>query len=307
MMTQRQPLHFTLRQLEVFLAIAQHRTTAAAALELSLSQSAVSSSLQTLENAYEMRLFDRVGKRLELNALGRHLRASAESLLAHARELEADMSGHENIGDLRIGASYTIANHLAIDYIAAWLEQYPNARIDISTGNSPEVIAQLLNYEIDVGLIENEINHADLELRPWMDDELVVFCSPEHALAQRQRLSTHDMLAVNWILRERDSGARQRFDQVFAPLLAELNVYLEFPHNEPIRRAVERGLGIGCLSEKVLQPYFDNGSLIPLTLESRYRMQRTFFICTRREPYRQPLLDAFVHLCLTESNYSVTR
>lgn len=301
----RDAVGFSLRQLDVFLAVANAQTTAAAAQRLALSQSAVSATLRSLEAEYDLELFDRVGKRLVLNPTGRRLRAKAEALLAHARELEVDLLGTDQIGDLTIGASFTIANHLAVDYLARWLNDYPDARVDIATGNSPDIVNRVLDYSVDLGLIENEFSHPDLELIPWLNDELIVFCSPDHPLAKREALSEADMLSARWILREKDSGARQHFDQTFASLLPQLQVYLEFRHNEPIRRAVEQGLGISCLSEKVLQSHFDSGALIPLKLNSRFRMRRRFFVCLRKRGNYRPAVERFVKLCTAGASIGI--
>lgn len=299
-MQRKESLRYSLKQLEVFMAVAAHGTTAAAAEHLALSQSATSSALNTLERSYNVQLFERVGKRLVLSAMGHRLLEQADALLSHARELESSLLGHSMIGDLNIGASYTIANHLTVDYITQWLERHPDARIDVATGNSPDIVSRVLDAEVDLGMIENEAGHPELELIPWLHDELLVFASPTHPLANKAHLSASDLLSARWILREKDSGARQRFDQTFSKLLPNLQLYLEFRHNEPIRRAVEQGLGIGCLSEKVLQPFIDDGKLVALKVAPEYRMQRRFFLCLRKHRWHRPAVDDFVDLCLTE-------
>ena len=290
-------MRFTLRQLEVFLAIARHKNTFLAAEDLYMSQSAVSAALKTLEKAYEIQLFDRIGKRLELNEVGKTLRRKAESLLAHAREFDEDLKGHDQIGHLKIGASFTIANHLAVNYLASYLTEYPGAEVDFSVANSPEIVSRVLNYEVDLGMIESEVNHSELELIPWMDDELIVFCSPDHPLARKGKLSDRDILENRWILREAESGARQTFNRAFTSLLPRLDVYFEFKHNEAIKKAVESGLGIGCLSQIVLQGNFREGSLIPLKLSRKHQMKRTFYIALAKNRYRKRAVDAWVRTC----------
>jgi len=289
---------FSLRQLEIVLGVVSEGSTAAAAEKLHLSQSAVSAALKTLEDTYGVALFDRVGRRLVLNRVGERLREGASALLEHAREFEQLIAGHQDIGDLTIGASYTIANHLAIDYLSQWLERYPEARVDIVPGNSPDIVNKVIEQQVDIGLIEEEVSHPMLTLTPWLEDELVVFCSPDHPLAPRGALTEEDLLRERWILREEGSGARQRFDQTFSTLLPKLELFLEFRHNEPIRRAVEQGMGIGCLSEKVLASHFENGALVPLRLPPIYRMQRRFFICTRRKDFERAAVASFTDLCL---------
>jgi len=287
-------MRYTLKQLEVFLAIAKHKNTGRAAEELFLSQSAVSAALQNLEKSYNIQLFDRVSKRLELNEVGKTLRKKAESLVAHAEEFNRELIGHERIGHLKVGASYTIANHLAISCLAGYLEDYPDAQVDILSGNSPDVVSMVLNYEVDIGMIESEINHRDLELIPWLDDELLVFCAPNHPLAKRKRVPDSELKKYRWILREEDSGARQTFDRAFQTLLPQLDVYLEFKHNEAIKKAVEAGLGIGCLSGRVLQGNFRDGSLVPVNISARHTMGRTFYFALNKASYRTPAIRCWL-------------
>src|SRR3954468_894106 len=106
-------MRYTLRQLEVFLAVARVDSVSRAATPLAMSQSAASASLADLERQFDVRLFDRIGKRLQLGALGRSLRPRAEALLESARHLEQALGGQADVGRLRIGATLTIGNYLA--------------------------------------------------------------------------------------------------------------------------------------------------------------------------------------------------
>lgn len=291
-------MRYTLRHLEIFLAVARHKNTTTAAEELHLSQSAVSAALLVLEKNYDVRLFDRAGKRLELNQVGQSLRNKAEALIAHAREFDLELIRHQDIGHLRVGASFTIGNHLAVNCLAAYLADHPEAHVEFDISNSPEVIAKVLNYEVDIGMVENASPRRELELIPWLDDELVVFCSPDHPLAsKRGPLSEKDMVEVSWILREPESGARRTFENAFASQLSAMRVYLEFKHNEAIKRAVEAGLGVGCLSQIVLQNNFREGSLVPLRLNNRFQLRRTFYFALAAGRYHKKAADNWLEVC----------
>ncbi|MGV6806886.1 MAG: LysR substrate-binding domain-containing protein [bacterium] len=294
-------MRFTIRQLEVFLSIARNGNTSLAAEELFLSQSAVSAALQSLERTYDISLFDRVGKRLLLNEIGATIRQEAESLVAHARDFELKLQRHEEFGHLNIGASFTIANHLAVNYLALYLADYPDAKVEFAVANSPEIVSKVLNYEVDLGMIETEIKHSDLDLIPWIDDELIVFCSPDHPLANKKLLTEKDLVSTRWILREPGSGARQTFDRAFSAVLPKIDVYLEFKHNEAIKRAVENGLGIGCLSRVVLQSNFRDGSLIPLRIPAKHQMKRTFYFVLSKARYRKQAVSRWIEQCSTGS------
>ncbi len=290
-------LRLTLRQLEIFLAVAQQGTTSEAGNALAMSQSAVSASLKSLQENHSTVLFDRVGNRLALNHAGRKFEIRARQLLDEARKLESELRSASPSGDLKISASFTIANHLMVDYLTAWLGRYPFARVDISPGNTPDVVERVLKRESELGLIENETAASGVELIPWVEDELFAFCAPSHPLAAKGRLTEADVLREDWILREPESGARSLFDQVFTAHLPRLRVRLEFRHNEPILRAVEQELGIGCLSEKVLAPHLDQGGLVALSLPKKCRLKRRFYFCLRQQRTHRPEVEAFLSLC----------
>jgi DNA-binding transcriptional LysR family regulator len=289
-------MKFTLRQLQIFLSVAKHQNISRAAAELHMSQSAASEALLNLEHMYEIRLFDRVSNKLVLNAIGRTIRREAENLLTHCQGFEKALKDHKEVGHIKVGASFTIGNHLATRYLAGYLEENSDADVQLDIANTPEVVAKVLNYEVDIGMIEGATQHRDLELIPWREDELVVFCAAHHPLAQKKVLTTADIKAAAWILREPGSGARQTFERALASLLPDINIYLEFKHNEAIKNAVESGLGIGCLSRIVLQRNFANGDLIPLQLPRR-NMRRTFYFALPKKRSHSASVAAWMQVC----------
>lgn len=291
-----QAVKYTLRQLEVFLAVAQHESVSRAAKSLNLSQSAASAALQSLEHHYGVTLFDRHGNRLSLNPVGHSLRLEAETLFSHCQQFEQSLQRHADLGHLRIGASFTIGNHLVVRYLPDYLNRYPDADVQLITANTPEVVDKVLNYEVDLGMIEREVQHRDLELIPWKEDELVVFCSAGDPLAGKGKLNTRDIREARWILREPDSGARYTFDRALGDLLPEINIYQEFRHNEAIKSAVESGLGIGCLSRVVLEKDFASGALVPLQLPRR-DMRRRFYFALPRKRHSKAAVDTWIQLC----------
>ncbi len=289
-------MKYTLRQLQIFLAVAKHQNISRAAQSLHMSQSAASEALLTLEHTYDVRLFDRTGNKLALNSIGRSLRREAENLLAHCQAFEHKLLDHRELGHIKVGASFTIGNHLATRCLAGYLARYPEAEVQLDIANTPDVVARVLNFEVDIGMIEGEVHHRELELVAWRDDELVVFCAADHPLSGKKSLSNRDIREAQWILREPDSGARQTFDRALAGLLPDLNIYLELKHNEAIKNAVESGLGIGCLSRIVLQKNFANGDLVPLTLPRR-NMRRTFYFALPRTRFHLESVASWMRIC----------
>jgi len=131
---------------------------------------------------------------------------------------------------------------------------------------------------------------------PWRGDRLMVFCAPDHPLADKAELTDQDLLAATWILRESGSGTRQTFDRAMHGLLPDLNVLLELQHTEAIKRAVTAGMGVGCLSEVALQDAFDRGSLIPLPVPHR-DLERSFYFIMHRQKYRSAGVEQWLQLC----------
>lgn len=293
-------MRYTLRQLEIFLAAAQHENLSKAAESLALSQSAVSGALKELEGQFNLQLFDRVGKRLRLNEFGRLLQPRAEELLDRARELEVVLGSRAVSGPIKLGATLSIGNYLAVPLIARYMEENPGSRILLEVGNTATTSEKVLRYELDMGLIEGELNHPELDITPWRDDELVVFCSPEHPLAQKRQLSDSDVLAAQWILREQGSGTRQTFDRAMHDLLPRLDIVLELQHTEAIKRAVEGGIGLGCLSKITLEDAFRAGRLVPLSLPKR-DFSRRFYVVLHRQKYRTAAMAHWLELLLTQA------
>ena len=286
-------MRFTLRQLQVFLAVARHENVSRAAEELALSQSAASGALQTLEQQYALQLFDRVGKRLQLNEAGHRLQGKVAALLEHASNLEQEFSASDARASISLGATLTIGNYLAVPLIAEYRHLHPGTQIQLLVENTEHIAYKLRHFAIDAALIEGVIHDDELNIEHWRDDDLVVFCAPEHPLAQQQTLEDADLLAADWILRETGSGTRQQVDYAFHDLLPELKVSMELQHTEAIKRSVELGLGISCLSRLTLETAFERGTLIPLEVPGR-DFHRRLYLATHKQKFISPPLAAWL-------------
>ncbi|WP_370980318.1 LysR substrate-binding domain-containing protein [Agaribacterium sp. ZY112] len=289
-------MRYSLRQIEVFLAIAHHENVSRAAEQLALSQSAASGALKELENQFDVQLFDRIGKRLKLNEQGRLLRTKAESLLALATEVQEELSTDKALGNLQVGATLTIGNYLCVDLMEAYLQAAPEAHINLNIANTERIKHELLNFDIDIGMLEGEIQHPDLDIQAWREDKMVCFCSPEHKLAKKQQVSASELKQQSWILREIGSGTRQTFDRAMDKSAGKPQVRLELEQTEAIKRAVSKGLGISCLSEICLEEDFKHGNLVPLAC-NELDLSRTLYLAVHKHKYRNASLEQWLKLC----------
>jgi len=261
----------TLRQLQIFQCVAQRGSTAAAAQAVALSQSAVSAALIELENLLELRLFDRIGKRLQLNDNGRALLPQALALLEGAGAVERWARERESqIGTLRIGASTTIGNYLLPDILADFqrslgMPARRGLRLQVMIANTAAVTAQVAAFELDLGLIEGPCHDHDLNVQPWLEDELLVVVAAHDPMLPRGRnrvLTLQALRQATWLLREQGSGTREIINQLLTPHLHQLRAGIEFGNSEAIKRAAASGLGISCLSRYVVDDFLRSGALV---------------------------------------------
>jgi DNA-binding transcriptional LysR family regulator len=289
-------MKYTLRQLEIFVAISRTESVSRAAGELALSQSATSTALGELERQFSLQLFDRVGKSLRINEAGQKLLPRAVELLDRAKEIEGMLNGHTGFGHIKIGATLTVGNYLGTILAAQFLQAHPESRIRLQVHNTRTIVQQIANHELDLGLIEGDCHHPDIEVETWIADELVVFSAPGHRLAKQRKTSMDQLLQEPWILREKGSGTREAFDRAFHNHHARLDIRLELEHTEAIKRAVEAGLGIGCISHLALKDAFRRGSLVPLATPC-LDLGRYFYFLWHKQKYQTAGMREFLSLC----------
>lgn len=251
-------LRLTLRELELFCAIAKHGSVRRAAEAVALTQSATSQALARLEQALDAPLFDRRGRRLVLNEAGRLLLPRAQRLLDDAQALQGLLAGAPM--SIHLGASTTIANYLLPQLLAELRRREPAAQVRLSAGNTAEVVAAVAAMRLDFGLIEGPCRHPQLQVTHWRDDELVPIAPPGHALAQG-RVRRQQLAAARWLLRESGSGTRDEVERWLLLHVGEVRADMELGDNEAIKRAVAAGVGISCLPRLVVADLLASGAL----------------------------------------------
>jgi len=288
--------HLTLRQLQIFCVVAQAGTTAAAAASIALSQSATSAAVNELEHALGLPLFDRVGKRLQLNDNGRALIPMARSVLDGAQSISRWAADHETqVGNLRIGASTTIGNYLLPAILSGFRASLhgPACRgwnLHVAIANTAAIAGQVAAFELDLGLLEGPCHEATLRVHPWREDELVVVVAATDPLLRgrkRRKLSLRELSDATWLLREEGSGTREVIKQLLTPHLSSLRLGVEFGNSEAIKRAVAGGLGVTCLSRCIVDDLLRAGVLVAPRTELP-PLRRRFYVAVheRKRPTR---------------------
>ena len=294
-------MRLSLRQLQIFRAIALSGSTAAAALSVPLSQSAASAALNELERVLGARLFDRVGKRLLMNDNGRALLPMALAVLDGAQNLEAAfLSSTQTLPmDLHIYASTTIGNYILPALLARFKDTTPTARIELQIGNTLDVVTAVCDFSTDLGFIEGPCHAMDVIVEPWLEDELVIVAAPSHPLAKaakQRKLSAKQLAQAQWLLRESGSGTRETVEQVLLPHLLNLPASMTLGSSEAIKNAVAEGLGVSCLSRSVVRNLLAAKRLCVLAT-TLPRLTRTFLMIHHERKVLSDPLRKFIAHC----------
>jgi DNA-binding transcriptional LysR family regulator len=302
-------MRLTLRQLAVFVAVADAGTTAAAGRRVALSQSAASAALNELESVLEARLFDRVGTRLVLNDGGRALLPQARAVLDGAAAIEREFGiglpegAPAGVAPLRVGASTTIGNYLLPAMIASWRRAWPEAQVDVRIANTGEIAAAVARLEVDVGFIEGPCHEPGVQAQPWREETLAIVCAPGHPLLRgdaRRRLGVGALRQAAWLLREPGSGTREAVEHALLPHLHQLREGLRLGGTEAIKQAAVEGLGLTCLSLFAVRDLLALGRLVEVRT-TLPRLVRRFYLVHHARKQFSPTLRRFVEHCARDA------
>jgi DNA-binding transcriptional LysR family regulator len=258
--------HVTLEQLRVFVAVAERQHVTRAAAALNVAQSAVSAAIAALEARHGAKLFDRVGRGVELTEAGALFLVEARAVLARVEAAGLVLSELGNLkrGTLAVHASQTIASYWLPRHLVAFRHKYPGIDIRLTVGNTAQVAAAVHEGVADLGFIEGMIEDPMLTKEQVARDQLVIVVGTEHAWSAIDRLEPDRLLETDWVLREPGSGTRSTFEaalQGFGVSPGASRIALELPSNEVVRAAVEAGLGATAISASVAAPSLEAGLL----------------------------------------------
>lgn len=288
-------LNFSLKQLRLFVTIAQQGSLTRASETLFMSKPAVSIALAELEKQLDCSLFHRHKNRLVLNDAGQRLLPLAVELLDRSEALKSVAHVNELTGRLQIGASYTIGNYLLPFLLAEFRTLTDHHKQTLHISNTQEIIEHLKAYRLDVGLVEGEASWDELMVHKWRTDQMLIVCQPNHPLTKIKHLSFNTLAQYEWILRETGSGTRAYFDRHIAPNLTLTKPIWKLTAMEAIINATIAGLGISCLSQLAVQNALDRKQLVSLDIPLK---PRQYWLVYAKEKYQSPLLKAFIDCCL---------
>lgn len=285
----------TLDQLRIFVAVAETSNMTRAAATLHLSQPAVSAAIAALEGRHGSRLFDRIGRGLELTSAGRLFLPEAKAVLARAEEARQvldDLSGPVR-GEVRVAASQTVATYWLPRYLARFAVAWPGITLSMVDGNTAEAASAVLVGDADLAVVEGRTNHSMLDLRTVGHDRLGLYAAIDHRLGGRS-IGRSELLEAIWVMREPGSGTRDHFATVlpdYELAIGDLDIRLELPSNGAVLAAVEGSEMIAPISDVAATPRRKAGLIqrLDCTLP-----ERNFSLLVHRERHRSRAVRAFL-------------
>ena len=287
-------------RLKVFRSVALNLSFTKAAQELFISQPAISKHIQELESEFHTRLFDRMGNKISLTHAGQLLLDDCEPILKGYQKLDFDMNAirKKYNGELRIGASTTIAQYVLPEILADFINRYPNTSVSMLSGNSREIETALLSDRIDIGMVEGIISQPQLKYSTFMNDELVAIVNSKNQLCQKEEISLSELRELPVVLRERGSGTLDVIEnslQKHGMSLSDMNIVMYLDSTESIKQFVAHSDSIGIISVRSVSKEILRGDYKIIELQDT-KLERQFrFVEKRGESAGlQSLLKGFI-------------
>lgn len=287
-------MHATLRQLQLFAALAEHGSITAAARACHVTQPTVSAQIADLADSVGLPLYEVIGRRLHLTAAGEALLATVRAMTDEWSSFGQRIDAMKGVtrGRLRV-ALVSTAKYFVPRMLGSFCARHPDIDIALEIANRDGVIRRMRDNRDDLYVMSQPPDDLDLQLHPFLPNPLVVIASTKHPLAKRRSIPLPQLADERFILREPGSGTRLACDAHFARARFVPRVRLEIGSNEAIRQLVAAGLGIAVVSRHALK---GGGARLPLTELSitDFPLRSNWSILYPRGKQLSPIAAAFL-------------
>jgi DNA-binding transcriptional LysR family regulator len=286
-----------LRQLEIFVKVAELGSFSRAADALFLTQPTVSEHIRTLEDELGVRLLDRLGRGAAVTKGGALLLSYAKRILALSRETRQAMESFQGrmSGDLLVGASTIPGEYILPALIGRFKEKFPDIAITLLIGDSQAVTDWVMEGRAEIGVVGARSTHRSIEYRELFPDDIVLIVGAAHPWQGRKQVTIEELRAEPLLLRERGSGTRAAFESALAAAavdLAGFRVVGEMGSTQAIKQAVKASVGVSLVSRRAVEEECRAGTVWCLRVKD-LKIGRAFYLATHRERSRSPLAEAF--------------
>lgn len=242
----------TLNHINIFLKVYELQNITHAADALNMTQPAVSRAIKELEQEYDVFLFERLNKRLQITECGKQFYAQALHISYLLDNMEKSLKNWNEQGTIRVGASLTLGNYLLPELSAAFHKQWPDLSIEVRISNGENLHQDLLANRLDIALIEGYLADTDLHCEFLSQDKLILILPNEHPLCDADKVHFEDLTHYPMLLRERGSVSRELVDHAFARAQLTPMPLLRSSSTNALIKAVHCGIGISILPEHLV-------------------------------------------------------
>lgn len=264
---------------------------------LSVGQPAVTKRLRSLDNCFGVTLMQREGRRLELTPAGEKVYAYARLVLDHQTLLVDDLNSLR-LGEnrLRLVVNFAIGEHLLPELLLSFADAYPKYRIESRMDYTRRIQTRLATGRADLALLEQAPDHPDILVQKWLDDELVLVCSPTHPLYQTDLLPVTELEQLDYVLREPQSAMRIVLDKALNDIgIRNMTISMEVGSTDTIVEILNRGRHVSFLPRFAVKEALARGELFHIKIQG-LRVKRTLWIARTRSNMSNPVAESFIQV-----------
>lgn len=282
----------TIRHLRVFISVVDSESMTGAAKKLFVSQPSVSQTIRELENHYNIRLFERLSKKLYLTEEGKKFLSYARYIVSSFDEMEEKMKQSLESSILKVGASVTVGTYILSPLCENFLKLNPNIGVEAVVDNTRVIEDMVLKSQIDFGLVEGPIHSKDIISKPFMKDELILVCGNKHLFKEKQKITIEDLANEDLIVRENGSGTRELFENIMLSQGHNLNIKWVCNNSETIKNAVISNIGVSIVSKMTVEDELRTKKLFHIEIDNT-EFKRKFNIIYHKNKYTSEPIKKF--------------
>jgi DNA-binding transcriptional LysR family regulator len=293
---------------EVFIEVVNHLSFSKASEVLFMSQPAISKHVKALEEKYRTSLFDRKGNTIHLSEAGKLLYTHLMEVKKIQNQLEFGLSTLNDAlkakGQLKLGASTTVALYILPKILSAFHQKFPDVKISLLNRNTESIVKALVEQDIDVGIVEARNKTSALHYHSFMSDEVVAVCSSKSPIAQKRSLTVEEIKSLPVALREQGSGTLSALKQALGKhniKLSDLKVGVRLAGTEALKNFLKEDDCLGFLPKRSLLKELRDDELVLLDIPELH-IRREFFFIQRHGADNSGLNKAFINFAKTYYN-----
>ena len=288
-------MNITLKQLQIFEAVAETQSYTRAAEKLHMTQPAVSMQMKHLEETIGLDLFERQGKKIVITDIGKNVREHERKILKRFQRLQRSLKELKNVDEqIKISAA-TTANHFVTHMMAEFSRLHKDINITLDITNRETLVAQLQNYDPDFVIMGEPPKKLDLDSIQIMENPLVVIASANHPIVKKSKIkqiSLSEIIEESFVVREEGSGTKAAIKRHFKKNGFDFVSSYEMSSNESIKHAVVAGLGLGIVALHTIKLELEADKLVILDVE-HFPLERYWNLVSRKGKRLSPAAIAF--------------